>query len=130
MVSFFEVDPSAYWLDHYRFDKLSAKSKKSFGRASIDLLLINTVAPFLFVYGKFHDDEKYISRSIELLEQTSPEHNSIIENWEQLGLKPSSAFETQALLQLRNNYCCNYRCLDCAIGHKILLKGNRISNID
>jgi transposase len=95
---------------------------KIFGQKATDLLLINTIAPFLFVYGKVRDDEVYTSRSLALLEEVSPEENNIILNWKHLGIAPSSAFMTQALLQLRNNYCKNYRCLDCAVGHRILTK--------
>jgi hypothetical protein len=56
------------------------------------------------------------------LETTSPEKNSIIETWEALAVQPKSAADTQALLQLKNNYCDKKRCLECAIGHSILKK--------
>jgi len=126
IASFFEAEPSDYWINHYRFDKISSNKKKSFGDTSIDLLLVNTIAPFLFVYGKLRGEEEYITRSLQLLEDIPAEKNNITNGWQQLGIKGRSAFDSQALLQLRNNYCKNYRCLDCAIGHKILLSSSPV----
>lgn len=126
IASFFEVEPSDYWIDHYRFDKISSNKKKSFGDTSIDLLLINTIAPFLFVYGKLRGEEVFISRSLQLLEDIPAGKNNITNGWQQLGINGRSAFDSQALLQLRNNYCKNYRCLDCAIGHKVLLSSSPV----
>jgi hypothetical protein len=120
VIQLFECGTSEYWLDHYRFDKPSANRKKQLGKNAVELILINTVVPFLFVYGKLHDDEALSSRSLKWLEQVPAEKNSIITQWRKTGLAASSAFDSQALLQLKNNYCRNFRCLDCAIGHKIL----------
>jgi len=116
----FDCETSEYWLDHYRFDKISAKKKKRLGEDAIELILINTVAPFLFVYGKLHDDENLVSRTLKLLEEIPAEKNNIISHWKQTGVETKSAFDSQALLQLKNVYCKNFRCLECAIGHKIL----------
>jgi hypothetical protein len=116
----FDCEPSEYWLTHYRFDKLSPLQQKSLGDDATGLLLINTIAPFLFVYGKMKDEENYVSQSLQLLEQLPSENNQIITHWKQSGIAASSAFESQALLQLKNHYCSNFRCLECSIGHKIL----------
>ena len=124
IASFFNLEASAYWTDHYRFDKLSSKKKKPFGKSSTELLMINTISPFMFVYGKLRGEENYCLHALQLLEHTVPEKNIITENWKKLGIAAGNAFETQALLELRNEYCKNFRCLDCAIGHKILLAGN------
>ena len=115
-----EVETSEYWQTHYTFDKKSAKKSKSLGHLGIESITINTILPFLFVYGKSRADEKFCDRALSLLEQIPAEKNSIIENWKKLGVKSSSAYQTQALLQLKNEYCSNIRCLDCAVGHKIL----------
>jgi hypothetical protein len=126
LISFFDCEPSEYWLTHYRFDKLSPAKKKSLGNSAIELLLINTIAPFLFVYGKMKDEESFINQSLRLLDQLPAEENQIITCWKGSGIIPKSAFDSQALLQLKNKYCNNYRCLDCAIGHKILSASPRI----
>ncbi len=57
-----------------------------------------------------------------MLEHVRAEKNNITENWKRIGVAPANAFDSQSLLQLRNAYCKNFRCLECAIGHKILLK--------
>ncbi|MBA2422527.1 MAG: DUF2851 family protein [Chitinophagales bacterium] len=123
IASFFKAEASEYWSSHYLFDKLSDDKNKSFGKSSAELILINTVAPFIFVYGKLRDEQEYCDRAIKILEHISAERNNIIENWKRMGISPANAFDSQALLQLRNCYCKNFRCLDCAIGHKILLTG-------
>ncbi|MFI5134926.1 MAG: DUF2851 family protein [Chitinophagales bacterium] len=120
LLKLFECETSDYWLDHYRFDKISAKRKKQLGKDAIELILINTVAPFLFVYGKMHGDEDLINRSLKLLEEIPSEKNNIITHWKKTGVDAKAAFDSQALLQLKNSYCKNFRCLECAIGHKIL----------
>jgi len=120
LFSYFNCEPSLYWLTHYRFDKASSERRKSMGEDAISLLLINMVAPFLFVYGKMKDEEAFINQSLHLLEQLPPEQNQIIMRWKQSGVNTKSAFDSQALLQLKNQYCANFLCLDCAIGHKIL----------
>ncbi|HYV92070.1 MAG TPA: DUF2851 family protein [Chitinophagales bacterium] len=120
LFSYFDCEPSEYWLTHYRFDKLSPLKKKTLGENAIELLMINTVVPFLFVYGKMRDEDSYINQSLHLLEQLPAEENQIITRWKGSGVAVKSAFDSQALLQLKNKYCTNFRCLDCAIGHKIL----------
>ena len=118
----FESEASAYWKNHYYFEKPSAMSSKHFGKIAIQLLLVNTIAPFMFVYGKSKDDECLMNRSMELLMEVSAEKNKIIQQWKKMGLHAKSAFDSQALIQLRNIYCKNYRCLECAIGHQVLSK--------
>ncbi len=120
IIKLFEVVPSPYWETHYQFDKLSTTKQKTLGDDAIDLIIINMVAPFLFVYGKLRDEDAYMQQALNLLEKIKAEKNSIITEWKASGVKVKSAYESQALLQLRNVYCKNFRCLDCSIGHKLL----------
>lgn len=114
------VELSNYWQTHFRFDKESKKSNKSLGKNSVHLLVINIIAPFIFLYGQERGDERYKDRALDLLETIPGERNHIINEWNKLGLKGEKASQTQALLQLKNNYCYHKRCLDCAIGCNIL----------
>ena len=114
------VELSNYWQTHYRFGKESKKSNKSLGQGTIHLLIINVIAPFLFLYGQLRGDERFKDRALQLLEELPAEKNRLIKGWQKLGMEPQSAFTTQALLQLKNNYCDQRRCLDCAIGCAIL----------
>lgn len=116
----FQVKLGEYWQTHYVFDKISVARKKTLGDSTIRLILINTVAPFLFLYGVQKDDDTYQKRALELLETLKPETNTIITGWKNLGMKVESAYQTQALIQLKNTYCSEKRCLECAIGNAIL----------
>ena len=117
---FFEINVSEYWHTHYQFDKLSKEEENGLGAGMKDILLINAVAPVLFAYGKYKGEETFCERAVQLLESCKPESNSIINGWKKLDVKPASAFESQYLLQLKNEYCDKFRCLECAVGHSIL----------
>ena len=116
----FDIKVSPYWHNHYVFDKVSTKRKKTLGKSTIHLLIINTIAPFLFAYGKRKAEDKYIDKALRLLEELPPEKNSQIRAWQKLGIQPESAYQTQALLQLKKKYCDPHRCLHCAIGNTIM----------
>ena len=118
--SLFNCCVSEYWQKHYLFGNETIASKKNLGNNSIDILLINTVVPFLFAYGKKRNDENLSERAVTLLEKLKPEKNAVVTKWQFLGLKCESAFDSQALLQLKKNYCDEKKCLKCRIGHKIL----------
>jgi len=117
----FEVQASDYWKAHYSFNKTSTRnSVKELGENSINTLIINVVIPFLFVYGEKQNKENLKNRSLEFLEQLPAEENSIIEKWSKMGVESRSAFESQALLQLKNKYCERKKCLNCQIGVKLV----------
>jgi len=82
--------------------------------------VINTVVPFVFFYGKAHRNNAYTEKALSWLTEIPSEKNHIITHWNQLGLEVQTAFDTQALIQLKNNYC-NFRlCLNCRIGNQVL----------
>lgn len=116
----FRVNASEYWETHYTFGKESEKIPKHLGGNSLDIILINTVVPLLFAYGKKNDIEKYSDRAIQILESVKPEKNKIVQDFESAGIIPENAFDTQALIQLRKEYCDQRKCLFCRIGHAIL----------
>ena len=117
----FEVGTHPYFDLHYRFDVLaSAKQRKNLGASSIDILLINVVIPILFNYGKHIADEKVQERSMEFLQAITWERNSITKKWKELGMPISCAYDSQALIQLKNEDCSNKKCLTCTIGSAIL----------
>jgi len=121
VISLFETYTSEYWQHRYQFDKTSKKrSKKVLGKTSIDLLIINTIVPFMFTYGQINNIPLLKDRSIEWLEKTKAESNLITRNFSKHNIKPSNAFQSQALIQLYKEYCTNRRCLECRIGHKLM----------
>ena len=117
----FRVKASEYWNSHYRFNKTSPRRQtKDLGENSIDTIIINVIVPFLFVYGEKQNQHHLKNRALEFLEELPPENNSIIEKWKNLGVSARSAFETQALLQLKNIHCSKKKCLNCPIGNKLV----------
>ncbi len=119
---FFDVNVSQYWKEHYVLGKKSKKVEKRFGKSSFDLLLINTLVPFLFVYANHHYSEELKSRALIFLQHTNAENNIIVKRFAKEGVVAHHAAHSQALLQLKNNYCSNINCLKCAIGLQIISK--------
>ncbi len=116
----FDVKLSNYWWTHYSFGKESPRKQKALGRDTIHLIVINTIAPFLFLYGQRKGETRFQEKALEFLENLRPENNAVISRWKELSMPADSAFHTQALLQLKNEYCDHRRCLECAIGNAIL----------
>lgn len=115
----FGVSVAPYWETHYQFDKESPKKRKALTKSFMDLIVLNTVIPLQFAYAKSCGKE--ISEDlIAVLNDVEPEKNSIVEKFNSFGIKARNAFETQSLLQLKNEYCNKNKCLDCAIGMELL----------
>ena len=115
----FNVSASEYWDTHYNFGVVSAKRKKALSKKFIDLLLINTIIPLQFCYAK--QMGKDVSEVLlKLTSSISSEENSIVKKYNELRPTVFSAFESQALIQLKTEYCNKMRCLDCALGNAIL----------
>ena len=119
MYLIFNNSVSNYWETHYQFDKESPKKKKSFSKSFIDLLIVNTIIPFQFAYAKSQGKEAS-EMILELIKSISPEKNTIVDKFSIFGIKSQNAFETQSLLQLKNEYCNYGKCLQCAIGMQLL----------
>lgn len=115
----FTVEVSEYWKTHYQFDKSSPKKRKALTGSFIDLLLINTVIPLKFAYAQAQGRD--VSENlIGLMEQMQTEKNVIIEKFSSFGIKSNDAYESQSLLQLKNEYCNHKRCLECAVGMELM----------
>jgi len=117
----FFVESSHYWHNHFVFDKkVDRKTRKKIGESSVDNLLINTVAPYLFTYGKQKGLDHFCEKAVSLLESIKPENNTILKHFEALDFRNTSSYDSQALLLLKKDYCDKKKCLDCAIGTKLL----------
>ncbi|MBS1512039.1 MAG: DUF2851 family protein [Bacteroidetes bacterium] len=116
-----DVTANDYWHEHYVPGEKAAFKKKNLGAQTVNNILINTVIPLIFSYGIYHNDYRYKDKAINWLTQLAAEKNNITTAFEKLGVANQSAFDSQALLQLRNIYCNNKRCLDCTVGN-ILMK--------
>ena len=115
----FSVKGHHFWSNHYTFNKTSKPYSKYVTKSFIDLVLINTVIPFIFLYQKNRAnvvEEDFL----DVLKRIKPEKNSIISKFSEIGITAKNSFETQAILELKNRYCSVKRCLDCAVGKTIL----------
>ncbi|MFC4211135.1 DUF2851 family protein [Pedobacter lithocola] len=117
---FDDLPVNPYWKTHYHFKKKTADVGIQIGKTSVDNILLNTIALFLFAYGKHTGTQYYINRAIKLLESLPAEENGITSKFTQAGVKMDNAFASQAILQLKNHYCDVKKCLSCGIGIKIL----------
>lgn len=117
----FYIKASKYWDTHYKFGKNSEYKIKNLGTNAIDVILINTVFVFLFIYGKYKQNPEYQDRALSFLERFPPENNSIIRKWKKYGLKIENAFDAQSVLQLEKQYCHKQQCVNCNIGAKLIL---------
>jgi hypothetical protein len=118
-----DVTANDYWHYHYRFDEESAFKKKNLGTAMVDNILINTVCTVLFAYGHFHNEQKFKDRALHWMEEITAESNSITKGFQQAGLQNKNAHDSQAFIELKNEYCNKKKCLDCAIGNALLKTG-------
>lgn len=116
----FRVHPNDYWLYHYRLDEPLAYQEKKLGQQMINSILINTVVPVIFSYGKVMKEEKLKDRALGWLSEIAPEQNRIVQQWTGNKVINGSAFDSQALLELSHQYCEEKRCLDCAVGAAVL----------
>ncbi|MGI4806455.1 MAG: DUF2851 family protein, partial [Janthinobacterium lividum] len=114
------INPSAYWQDHYQFGKASKSCAKHLGQASVENILINTVAVFLFAFSTENQSETHRDKAVLLLENLPCENNNIISSFISAGIKAGSAANSQALIELKNEFCNPKRCLECGICHKLL----------
>ncbi|WP_321478879.1 DUF2851 family protein [uncultured Bacteroides sp.] len=114
------VRTSIYWEKHFLFAKESPTRVKSLGKASIDLLIINTVVPFLYAYGKHRNDDSLCILAGNYLENIKAENNYITRQWEAVGVSATSAADSQALVQLQREYCDKKECLRCRFGYEYI----------
>jgi len=124
----FEVTASEYWNDHFVFGKKSREFSKNTGSQATDIILINAVIPAIFVYGQSRDQEEYTERALTFLDNIDAEVNIITQEWKTAGIDVQSAFYSQALIQLRNEYCRKRKCLDCRIGSKLISMGKKLKD--
>jgi hypothetical protein len=119
-----QTQVTPYWETHYTFGSESFRSQKQLSPASINLLIINTGVPMLFAYGRHLMKEELCDRAFDFLEQLKAENNYIIRMWTDVGLEVSSAGDSQALIQLKREYCDKRDCLRCRIGYEYLKRKN------
>jgi hypothetical protein len=116
------AEPSDYWRQHFRPGAKGKASSKKLGRQAIDLIIINTVIPLLFAFGKLRGKPLFQQKAIDWLGELPPESNRIVKEWEApgIGISALSAADSQGLVYLKKHYCDHRKCLCCRIGHKVV----------
>lgn len=115
-----QVEPSSYWQTHYTFGTKSAVKTKRIGKTMVNNILINAFAPFLFVSAQRHAKPMLQEKALSLLQQLPAEKNVKVKPFALAGLAVNNAAESQALIELKTNYCNHKKCLSCSIGATIL----------
>jgi len=116
----FDISASSFWETHYTFGKQSKDSAKSLTNSFIDLVLINTVLPLKFCYTK-HLGKRVDDQIVIIATAINSEDNSIIKTFNSLKKVSHSSLESQALIQLKSEYCDKNKCLQCAIGNSLIV---------
>ncbi len=116
----FDVQLPQYWRTRYTFGTSSPHPVTAMSQSSINLLTINAVIPLIHTYGLTHGDTALMDRAVDMLQQLPAEKNSVVELFTRAGIPARDAFATQALIQLRRQYCEQRKCLYCRIGHRLL----------
>jgi hypothetical protein len=119
----FRIGTSTFWETHYTFIKESKPSIKFLTKPFIDLLLINTIIPIQFSYAK-HQGKNIEEKILNLIYEITSEKNSIVGKFDRLKPVSKSALQSQALIQLKKEYCDKNKCLQCAIGSSILTRND------
>lgn len=114
-----DVSASSYWDTHYRFKHSSPFRIKKVGKSIKQIVMINAIIPFLFVYGKERAEEKYCEKALKWLDELPAENNHILSLWEEYGITFNSALQSQALLYVKSAYCDKHQCLSCGIGREV-----------
>lgn len=114
-----QVRPSDYWLTHYRFGKAVDRAQLP-GTRAVHNMLINTILPLLYLYGREKGDDRCQEKAIAFMRQLPAEENHVLRGWNAMNINADSACDSQALLQLKQYYCDEKHCLKCAIGAKLL----------
>ncbi|NQU31605.1 MAG: DUF2851 family protein [Bacteroidetes bacterium] len=120
VVSILSSSASSYWDNHFRFDAFAPGVQKKLGKSTINVILINTIIPFIFVYGKSKRNAELHEKALNWMAKIPSESNKITREFISMGITPENAMHSQALLQLKSNYCLKKSCLRCKFGHILL----------
>jgi hypothetical protein len=122
----FEIKPSEYWKIHYNFDAEVQKANTKFGEEAFNILMINTIVPFKYFYLKNFKNDNSEYFALDLFNEIKAEDNRDIRAWKSLNIIPTNAFVSQALINLKKDYCELKKCMDCSIGYEIMKKISKL----
>ena len=116
---FFRVKASSYWDHHYRFGKKATLREKWLSNDMVLKILINVVLPLKYFYMVYSGSIRLESIS-KFARDLNAENNKIVSGFEKIGINAADGLTSQAMIELKSNYCDKNECLQCQIGNKIL----------
>lgn len=116
-----QFKPQGYWTNHYYPEGKEQKELGAIGESSVENILINSLAPFLFFYGKQTGKDQFIDYALQCYDDTTFESNIKTRHFTKAGLKFKTSGESQALINLYDNYCVPKQCLKCTIASQLLI---------
>lgn len=123
--SFLKLEPHDYWKTHFKFDVIVEETSKLIGDSSLNLIIINTIVPYLFFMSNHNLHEDYVEYALDLLAQLPAEVNVKTKEFTELGIKNHNALESQAQIQLFDNFCSNKKCLQCHVAGFLLKSSSK-----
>jgi hypothetical protein len=115
-----DIRANDYWHYHYNFDHLTAYREKKLGKQMVDSIIINTIVPIVFAYGRHFKEPLLQKKAVDWLEEVAGEKNRVTAGFRALGISSKNACDSQALIELKSRYCDQKRCLECAVGNQLL----------
>lgn len=122
VMKLFDVTANDFWSYHFTLKTSGKYDPKRTGRQLAETLLLNAVIPVLFAHRLEYDGYKMEQKLMRWMGEVRPEKNRILNDFAHYGWLAENAMHSQALLELKNNYCDKFRCLECAIGSNLLKK--------
>jgi hypothetical protein len=114
------VTANDYWHYHFTFGEATVYQPKVLGATMINSIMVNTLVPVLYTYGEYKKDDRFKMKAVEWLTGIAAENNSTLNRFRQAGMAYVNAGESQALIELKSQYCDKRKCLECAIGNAVL----------
>lgn len=108
------------WRNYYTLSKKVKTFNADLSISFQNHLKINVLMPLIYlkqVYFVGTFDES----TIRVLDQIDSEKNSIVKLFGDLGLEVKTAFDSQAYLHLKKEYCNQKKCLSCMVGVNLLI---------
>lgn len=122
LLEIFQLKAQGYWQSHFSFDTDVRNVPSELSRSSRHLLVINVAIPLLYAYASTLGNLELAERAISLMQDLPPENNMILKEWSGFGFQAKDASRSQALIQLRKEYCDRNKCIYCRFGHHFLRK--------
>ena len=125
LVNVFDMKAEGYWKNRYSFDTEAGNAPAVLSRSSKNILAINVAVPLLYAYASSVGDIELGEKALAIMEDLPAENNSIVREWQPVGLVAKDASRSQALIQLRKEYCDKNKCIYCRFGHHFLRSSSR-----